>query len=90
MQVASEILLSISQDEKERAINRSRRMFQTDMQSNLATAEDRGEARGEARGITIGEKKKTLEIAKNILQMGLSVDEVVKMTGLMRTEVESL
>ena len=42
--------MSISQDERERAVFRSRRMYQTDLQSDLATAEDRGERRGRAEG----------------------------------------
>ena len=40
--MAGNLLMSISQDERERAIFRSRRKFQTDLQSDLATAEDRG------------------------------------------------
>ena len=39
--MAGNSLMSISQDERERAIFRSRRKFQTDLQSDLATAEDR-------------------------------------------------
>ena len=60
---------SISKDERERAVFRSRRMYQTDMESNRITAERRGEKRGfeigekhgikigEKRGLTIGEKR---------------------------------
>ena len=48
LQMAGELLMSISQDERERAVFRSRRMYQTDLQSDLATAEDRGERRGRA------------------------------------------
>ena len=40
--MASELLMEISKDERERAIMRSRRMFQTDQFSNLQTAERRG------------------------------------------------
>ena len=47
--------MSVSKDERERAVYRSRRMYQTDMQSNLATAEDRGIEIGVQRGIHIGE-----------------------------------
>lgn len=50
LQVAGDLLMSISQDERERAVFRSRRMYQTDLQSDLATAEDRGERRGRAVG----------------------------------------
>ena len=58
LKVASERLMSISQDERERAIFRSRRMYQSDLESNLATAEDNGINKGIAigrdEGIAIG------------------------------------
>jgi len=44
--MAASLLQEISKDERERAILRSRRMFETDMISNLLTAEERGEMRG--------------------------------------------
>lgn len=49
--MAGNLLMSISQDERERAVFRSRRMYQTDLQSDLATAEDRGRAEGMAASI---------------------------------------
>jgi len=63
--MAGTLLKSISKDERERAVLRSRRMFQTDMESNRITAErrgikigeERGEKRGEERGIKIGEER---------------------------------
>ena len=61
LQMAGDLLMSISKDERERAVFRSRRMYQTDLASDLATAEDRGERRGieigERRGIEIGERR---------------------------------
>lgn len=36
------IIIGQNEDEQERAVFRSRRMYQTDPQSDLATAEDRG------------------------------------------------
>ena len=51
LQMAGDLLMSISQDERERAVFRSRRMYQTDLQSDLATAEDRGRAEGMAASI---------------------------------------
>ena len=63
--MAGTLLKSISKDERERAVFRSRRMYQTDMESNRITAERRGEERGikigekrgEKRGIKIGEER---------------------------------
>ena len=61
LQMAGDLLMSISKDERERAVFRSRRMYQTDLASDLATAEDRGikigERRGMEKGIEIGERR---------------------------------
>jgi predicted transposase/invertase (TIGR01784 family) len=78
LQMAGDLLLSVTQDERERAKLRSRRMFQTDMQSDLATAEDEGEKRGR------------LAIARNLIEMNMPLDQIVMATGLTREEVENL
>ncbi len=75
-------MMSISQNEQERAIFRSRRKFQTDLQSDLATAEDNGERKGR-----MAEK---VEIARNALRKKMSVDDIVDITGLTYEEVENL
>ena len=70
-------MLSVIQEEKERAINRSRRMYQTDMDSNLATAEDRGRREGEVKGMEKEREKwqgvvadKDAEIARLRAELG--------------------
>ena len=78
LQMAGNLLMSISQDERERAVFRSRRMYQTDMQSNLATAEDRGERRGR------------IEVARKMLRKNKPIDEIAEDTGLTLEEVQSL
>ena len=82
LQVAGNLLMSISQNERERAIFRSRRKFQTDMQSNLATAEDNGKQ--------IGRAEEKIEIARNALQMKMTVADIVRLTGRTQAEVEDL
>jgi PAB1-binding protein PBP1 len=47
--MATTLLREISQDERERAINRSRRMYETDRISDYLTAVEIGEQRGEIR-----------------------------------------
>lgn len=78
LQMAGDLLMSISQDERERAVFRSRRMYQSDQQSNIATAEDRGKAVAR------------IEIARNALQMKMPVADITKLTGLTHEEVERL
>ena len=72
--MAGNLLMSISQDERERAVFRSRRMYQTDMQSNLATAEDRGERRGRAEGRAEG---MTASIRSLMDTMGWTVEQAM-------------
>lgn len=85
-QLAGNLLMSISKDEEERARFRSRRKFQTDIQSDLATSWDEGVAFGEMRG----EKKRSSEIAQALLGMGLPFEQITAATGLSREEIERL
>ena len=49
-----------------------------------------GEKRGEKRGKKIGEKKKQIEIAKKLLEMGMDISKVIEATGLEKEEIEKL
>ena len=82
LQMAGELLMSVSQDEREQAIALSRKKFQTDLLSDLATAEDRGRAEGES--------AKALAVARNMIKRNRPIDEIIEDTGLTREEVESL
>lgn len=82
LQMAGNLLMSISQDEHERAVFRSRRMYQTDLESNLATAEERGLKKGRR------EEKK--EIARIMLSAGEPMSKITLFTGLTEEEVRGL
>jgi predicted transposase/invertase (TIGR01784 family) len=86
LQMAGELLMSISQDERERAVFRSHRMFQTDLESNMATAKDIGRREGRLEG----ELVKALAIARNMIEDSEPVDRITRYTGLTREEVENL
>ena len=43
-----------------------------------------------AQGISQGSRQKALETAKNLLQFGLSVENIAKATGLSQAEVREL
>ena len=106
LQMAGELLMSISQDERERAVFRSRRMYQTDLQSDLATAEDRGERRGritgrqeglrEGRqeglreGLREGRQAREVEIARSMIADGEPVEKIMRYTGLTQAEINTL
>ena len=78
LQMAGDLLMSISQDERERAVFRSRRMYQTDMQSNIATAEDRGRT------------ERDMEYIKNLTRLGFTLEQIMEISGLPLEEVEHL
>jgi len=71
--MASELLMEISQDDRERARLRSRRMAETDRISNLLTARDNGIAEGMARGMA-----RVFEL----LEMGISLEDAKKRLGI--------
>ncbi len=90
LQMASELLMSISQDERERAIFRSRRMYQTDLQSNLATAENRGRRLGRQEGLLEGRQEGKIEIARMMLSASESIEKIMSYTGLTKQEIARL
>jgi len=76
--VAGNLLMNFSKDEVERAILRSRRKFQTDYQSDMATSWDNGV------------KEERSRVARNLLGMKLPLDQIAEATGLTYEELESL
>jgi len=86
LQMAGDLLMSISKDERERAVFRSRRMYQTDLASDFATAEDRGRREGERRGA----QNRSIEIAQRMLHAGETIEKTALYSGLTIEEVESL
>ena len=71
-------LMRFTQEEVERAQRRSRRKFQTDRQSDLATAEDNGKA------------IRSVEIARKMLSAGETVEKISLFTDLTQQEIEQL
>lgn len=55
-------------------------MYQTDLQSDLATAEDNGRVAGRA--------ERSTEIARNLLKINLQLEQFSAATGLTVEEIE--
>ena len=66
----------VTEDEHERAVFRSRRMYESDLISNLATAED------------VGRKKGISDVARSLLSMGLPISQIELATGLTEKEIK--
>lgn len=88
--VAGQLLMSISQSESERAIFRSRRKFQTDYGSDMATARDNGRAEGLAEGRQEGRQEGKLEIARMMLSASEPMEKIMSYTGLTKQEITQL
>ena len=44
----------------------------------------------EQSGLAEGERSKQLEIAKNLINLGIDIESIIKATGLRKEEVEKL
>ena len=84
--MAGNLLMSISQDEHERAVFRSRRMYQSDLESNLATAEDRGRKEGRIEG----RKEEKRDLARRLLSFGFPINQIALYTELTESEIRNL
>ncbi|MDE7221496.1 MAG: transposase, partial [Oscillospiraceae bacterium] len=77
-----------------RAIFRSRRKFQTDYGSDMATARDNGRAEGLAEGRKEGRQEGRqegkLEIARMMLSAGEPMEKIMSYTGLTRQEITQI
>ena len=64
--------------------------YDTDIAVQREESFDMGLAEGEARGRSEGSRQKALETAKNLMALGLSIENIAQATGLSKQEVESI
>jgi len=100
--VAGEVLMGISQDEREKAIFRNRRIALMNYESDMITSKrlgraegiaegiSKGRAEGIAEGISKGRVEGCVDVARNLLRMNLPLEQIITATGLTRAEVEAL
>jgi len=80
--MASEVLMTISKDEVERARLMSEYKYELDTQSRIVTAKRQGRAEGET--------TKAFTIAANLISLNLPLETIITATGLTREEIENL
>ena len=56
----------------------------------ISSTEERAEMRGREAGRAEGSQERALEIAKNLISAGMSIEQVSQMTGLSVDEVEAI
>ena len=86
MTKASQVMDIFYLDEQERKRYEAAWEYESDRLSMISESERKGLERGKSQG----SRQKALETAKNLLQFGLSVENIAKATGLSKAEVEAL
>ena len=61
-----------------------------DLGNVINTAEKKGLQKGLQEGIRKGREEEKLEVARSTKDMGMSVEQIMKLTGLSAEEIESL
>ena len=97
IQSAIDLVKRMSMSEKEWYLYRSRQMAIMDYNVGMNNARKEGEniglqegkSIGLQEGEAIGQKKKQLEIAKNLLKLGMKLEDIITATGLTEKELLS-
>ena len=58
--------------------------------AGISRGRSEGLEQGLAQGFSEGSRQKAIETAKNLLALGLSVEDIAQATGLSKEEVESI
>ena len=99
---AIEVLEEISSDEEKERIAELREKYIRDKKSEIKTAREiglkegreeglkQGIEQGRKEGINKGKKEKTIEIAKEMLRENMTIDLIIKITGLTKEEIEKI
>ena len=84
--------LSGDKDFQEIVEKRALALMDQEVQTRLAKEEGREEGRraGKTEGISIGEKKKEIEIAKKMKARNIPIEEIMELTELSKEEIEKI
>ena len=86
MAKANKVMDIFYMDEQERKRYEAAWEYESDRLSMISESE----RKGIERGLAEGSRQTRLETAKNLLQFGLSIENIAKATGLSQEEVEAL
>ncbi len=79
---ANEKMEFLANDKEVLRLYHLREMAQIDYNSGMKKAKDKGRAEGKA--------EEKIEVARNALKMNMSVDDISKLTGLSRQQIEDI
>ena len=91
---AKSSLLTVSQDElnwvRQNSIFKAMEDRHASMHNGMKKAREKGLQEGREQGLQEGRKEGLLEIARNALSMGLSIEQITQLTGLSKDEIENM
>ena len=90
MAKANKVMDIFYMDEQERKRYEAAWEYESDRLSMISESERKGIERGLAEGEARGSRQKALETARNLLQFGLSVENIAQATGLSQEEVAAI
>ena len=79
---AKKVLEEISQDERERRLTELREKYRMDQNAIMKA--------GYEKGLKTGIEQEKKEIAKKMLKMGMTIEQVLETTGLTKDEAEKI
>jgi predicted transposase/invertase (TIGR01784 family) len=90
IEMATKTLVRLSMDESARLKAEQEEKILMDYQNDMLTARDEGIEQGIEQGVQQGIEQGVKETARNLLNMGLSVDQIAQATGLSIQEINAL
>jgi len=90
MAKANKVMDIFYMDEQERKRYEAAWEYESDRLSMISESERKGIERGLTEGEARGSHQKALETARNLLQFGLSVENIAQATGLSQEEVAAI
>ena len=90
-----EKVVAVKQDQKMEVeymtlLERDRLKFEEGMEQGIEKGIEQGIEKGIEQGIEQGERTKALEVAKNLLEIGMEVEQIAKVTQLSKEEILAL
>ena len=90
MAKANKVMDIFYMDEQERKRYEAAWEYESDRLSMISESERKGLERGKSLGLAEGSRQAKLETARNLLQFGLSVENIAQATGLSQVEVANI
>ena len=88
--MAEATLFRVTDEERRMAIELSDEKYRMYVEDERSAARREGLAEGRTAGLAEGLHQAKVEVAKNLLDIGLSIENITKTTGLNREEIEKI